>query len=86
MSEDASSESLLAQQVLGDIQTLRKTNAFTRYFMAGVDRQIAECEKELRKRGISTDDHSFWCGKLEVLESLKTKLDVEEAANRNIAG
>lgn len=83
---EGTTESLMAQQVLGDISALRSTKAFSRYFLAGVERQIEECRKELCKRGISAVDHSFWCGKLEVLESLKTKLDVDEAANRNIAG
>lgn len=83
---EKTTESILAQQALGDIHALRSLKAWERYFIAGVRRQIAECEKELRKRGISTDDHSFWCGKLDVLESLLTKLDVDEAANRNIAG
>ena len=36
------------------------------------------------KRGITTDDHNYWCGRLDVWKSLK--LDQDEAANRNIAG
>ena len=85
MSEDTT-ESLRAQQVLGDIHVLRSTRAFSRYFLAGVDRRIEECQAALCKRGITTDDHNYWCGKLEVWQSLKTKLDVDEAANRNVAG
>ena len=81
-----STESLLAQQVLGDIAALRSTKAFSRYFLADVDRRIEECRAALCKHRITEADHSFWCGKLEVWQSLKTKLDQDEAANRNIAG
>jgi hypothetical protein len=83
--ETQASQQAQAHQDLEDIAELKRSKAFTRYFMAEPVRRIEEIEKTLRKRALSETDRQFHLGELAVLERWRDKLDEDRATNASIA-